>query len=201
MFKFFKRQSEDISRVEPGFEEGERHTPWTGVVLLIIMFIAGLFFGWRAIDDLARVPSRPVDLSYCSERFATADTTYRSTSVTSPIMYEKPGYYDRYGMYTSEEPPCIFNDLEIAAGIPALDQERRAVLKEIRESVGTERQDYERARQRREELESQYNLRLQERQAGLPSATPEVLADLQNKIAAASQEEQRLSILLHQKIS
>src|SRR3989338_1622016 len=201
MFKFFKRQSEDISRVEPGFEEGERHTPWTGVVLLIIMFIAGIFFGWRAIDDLARVPSRPVDLSYCSATYATSETTYRPSFVSSPIVPEEPGYYQKYGTYSPEEPPCSFNDLEIAAGIPALDQEHRSILKAIHDSVGTERQDYERVRQRREELESQYNLRLQERQAGLPSATQEVLMDLQSKIAVASQEEQRLSILLDQKIS
>src|SRR3989344_5056725 len=175
MFKFFKRQTEDISRTEPGFEEGERRTPWTGVVLLIIMFIAGLSFGWRAVDDLARVPSRPVDLSHCSTQYATFETTYRPAFVSSPIALEDPNYYAKYGTYAPEEPVCVFNDLENAAGIPELDQKRRAILKAIRDAVSTDRQDYERARQRREELESQYNLRLQERQASIPSATPEAL--------------------------
>jgi len=201
MFKFFKRQSEDISRVEPGFEEGERRTPWTGVVLLIIMFIAGLSFGWRAVDDLARVPSRPADLSFCSTQYATYETIYRPSYISSPIAPEAPGYYEKYGTYTPEEPPCVFNDLENAAGISELDQKRRAILKAIRDAVSTERQDYERARQRREELESQYNLRLQERQASIPSATPEALAEFQRQISAASQEEQRLSVLVDQKIA
>src|SRR3989338_5007824 len=121
--KFFSPRSPDtISRLEPGFEETERRTPWTGVLLLIIMFIAGLFFGWRAVDDLSRVPSRPIDLSYCSANYATTETTYRPALVSSPIFPEEPGYYQKYGAYSTEEPPCSFNDLETASGIPALDQ-------------------------------------------------------------------------------
>ena len=196
--KFFSpRSSDTISRLEPGFEETERRTPWTGVLLLIIMFIAGLFFGWRAVDDLSRVPSRPADLSYCSSRYGTYKTEYQPTSIRSPLSESASVYY---GKYSSDEAPCNFNDLEQSHGIPDAMNQRRAVLEAIRNAPNTERQYYERARQRREELSSQYDLRLQERQAGVPSATPESLAFLQQQVAAADREEQRLSALLDQKI-
>ena len=165
------------------------------------MFVAALFFGWREVDVWSRVPLRPADLSYCSTNYATIETIYRPSSVSSPLTREAPDYYGKYGAYTSVEPPCIFSDLEIAAGIPAIDSEHRVVLKAIRAALGTERQDYERARQRREELESQYNLRLQERQAEIPSATMDSLSELQQKINQAGQEEQRLSAVLDQKIA
>ena len=48
MLKFWKKKEEEISRENPGFEESEHQTPKAGVILLIVMFIAGLFFGWRA---------------------------------------------------------------------------------------------------------------------------------------------------------
>jgi hypothetical protein len=201
MFRWLRKGQEDISRTEPGFEEAERRTPLTGVVLLVIMFIAGLFFGWRAIDDLARVPSRPVDLSFCSASYVTNETAYRPSAVRSPLAYPEFGYEGPYGAYALEEPPCSFNDLEVAAGIPALDQQRRAILRSIRDAMGTERQDYERARQRRQALASEYDRRLQERQAGVPSVTSEVLSDLRQNLNQASEEEQRLGVVLDQKIA
>ena len=42
MFNFFKKNPEVISRTTPGYEEAERRTPTTGVILLILMFIAGI---------------------------------------------------------------------------------------------------------------------------------------------------------------
>ena len=68
MLKFWKKKEEEISRENPGFEESEHQTPKARVVLLIVMFIAGLFFGWRALDDVGRIPSPPQALSACAYR-------------------------------------------------------------------------------------------------------------------------------------
>ena len=62
-------KKEEISRVTPGFEESERKTPKAGYLLLLAMFVATLFFGWRATDALQDVPTKPESLSSCASPF------------------------------------------------------------------------------------------------------------------------------------
>lgn len=168
--RFFVQTPEVISRTEPGFEEGEHRTPWTGVVLLVVMFIAGLFFGWRALDDLARVPEQPPQLSYCSNRYEHPEL------YPSPVSYPADDLPYRPSLaYNGElEPICIWSDLETTHGIPALEEQRRAIIRSIRDENTTERQALVRAVIAREQLERQYDEKLQELQAGVPASSSEI---------------------------
>ena len=72
MFLFSKNKKEEIvDPSRPGYEEEERRTSKAGYLLLLAMFIAAVFFGWRAIDDLQNVPEKPEKLSSCASSFIT----------------------------------------------------------------------------------------------------------------------------------
>lgn len=130
MWNPFRKKIEEISRTNPGFEETEKRTPKAGILLLIIMFIAGMFFGWSALDDLARIPSKPTALSNCSYSF-------RSAYVRGEIVssYESPTLYEEYPDYkTKSYDPyqnCLFNEIEKENSIPELFEKRQPVQKEI----------------------------------------------------------------------
>src|SRR3989344_592643 len=129
MLHFFKKQPENISRTTPGFEESERKTPKTGAILLIVMFFAGLFFGWRALDDLASIPSRPAPLSSCSYRYSSAYVADAGVKPYAP----RPLYYD-YGNYRgdyADTSQCQLTELEKTQGIPQLLEKRRPIEEEL----------------------------------------------------------------------
>lgn len=121
MFKLFKKDAE-ISRTTPGFEEDERKVPKTGILLLIIMFIAGLFFGWRALDDVASLPQQPEQISYCGDQYH--GQTLIAERIVSPAQTDPLYGVNYYNQFTLTG--CKFNQLEVAAGIPALIDERNA---------------------------------------------------------------------------
>lgn len=124
MFNIFRKKPDEISRTAPGFEETERKTPKTGVVLLIVMFIAGVFFGWRALDDMGRIPAEPALLSYCAYRY---EPGYLEESFTRPF---KP--YPLYYPYDERSADCNFNEIEKEHGVPALIEKRMPLEKELR---------------------------------------------------------------------
>lgn len=196
MALFFRQKKSDaISRSEPGYEEGERHTPWTGVILLLIMFVAGLLFGWRAVDDLARVPTAPASLSLCSEPYLDR-ADYQGPIVTSPVD-ERFAFSPKF---VTEDTPCEYNDLEITHGIPALIDQKKNIEKQLFDALAEDQAQYNSAAQKRQALESQYNLRLQEIQAGVPAPVgAPTLATLQTQVAEALNEEIRLQQLLSSK--
>lgn len=123
----FGGKTEEISREKPGFEETERRTPKAGVALLILMFIAGMYFGWFALDDLSRVPETSPALSHCGYRYQSENSYYPSTPIRSPIA--EP-YYDEFGnskpyyYYGDSSRNCAFNDLEELHNIPELIKKR-----------------------------------------------------------------------------
>ncbi|MEK9175743.1 MAG: zinc ribbon domain-containing protein [Patescibacteria group bacterium] len=167
MFTFWKTKDLEISRTIPGFEEDERKVPKTGLLLLIIMFIAGLFFGWRALDDVAHLPSQPELISYCANQFK--GQTLIVERIVSPPETEFLYGIDYYNKYTLSG--CKFNQLEISAGIPALIDEKNLLTKE-REPLLTE---YNRTinqlqdvRYRIERSREEYNVGLQEKTANVP---------------------------------
>ncbi len=200
MFGRKPKQDDQISRIEPGYEEGERHTPWTGTVLLVIMFIAGLIFGWRAVDDLARVPARPQDLSSCSAPYV--PDSYHGplvppSPISEPVVPRSVG-----GNYPlNEAPPCQWSDLEVQAGIPALDDQRRAILKRFAQDEVTLQQQYQSASDKAQSLEVQYNLHLQEVQANAPTISPQELSDLQKQVNDAVAAQTQLGQQLDQKVA
>lgn len=164
MFKFFRRKkTEEISRTTPGFEETERRTPKTGIILLIIMFIAGLFFGWRALDDVSRIPNAPPSLSSCSYRYR--DSVYLAKSPVRP--YEAPYLYYEY----DDSSRCTFSELEKAHNIPQLFEPRKpfeAELRSVFEQLNTVNQSLNEARARLRQATGEYEVGLEERQAKVP---------------------------------
>ncbi|MEX2033056.1 MAG: zinc ribbon domain-containing protein [Candidatus Colwellbacteria bacterium] len=132
MLNFLRHSKrEEISRITPGFEEKEKQTPRAGWLLLIIMFVVGLFFGWRALDDLARLPDQPEPLSSCSYNY---ETGYLIESPVRPVnlppLYNKDAYYDSYYEYDQSDLRCQFNEIEEANGVSAIWSEREPLAKE-----------------------------------------------------------------------
>jgi len=166
MIRFWKKKEETISRENPGFEEDERRTPKTGLLLLLVMVVAGLFFGWRALDDIARLPQAPEVLSYCSAGFR------GQTLLADRIVFsvEPPIFYDEryYTKYTDESIQCQFNELEKQAGVSVIFLERDAALKEtkpLRDSLDEKTAQLNEVRYQIERITREYSVGLDERSA------------------------------------
>lgn len=168
MLKFWKKKEEEISRENPGFEEDERKMPKTGLLLLLVMVIAGIFFGWRALDDIARLPQAPEPLSYCSERFH--GNTFLFGRITAPV--EPPALYDEqyYVKYRDESTYCQFNALEKQAGVPVIFLERDVILKETkpaRDALAEKNARLNEVRYQIERITREYGIGLEERSANI----------------------------------
>jgi hypothetical protein len=183
--------SGDISRVTPGFEEKEQRTPIAGYFLLLIMFIAALFFGWRAIDDLKDVPQKPPQISHCARPFI---------SYGWEDYWRYGGYHDYYLPYESyedpydpftpvakkEQPPCQFSSVENSFNIPPVFEKRKATDREFQEfqrKLNTVSRDLGKA-------ERDYGLGLQETVAGEERKlypTPEIQQQIES-LRAQKQE-------------
>ena len=99
MWPFSKKQETTGDTV--GFEIGEKQTPFLGKVLLLILTIVLLFFGWRGMEDLKRVPESPERLSNCFVRVR-PNTTIQNF----------PTYFFTYNSQ------CNFSSYENEAGVP-----------------------------------------------------------------------------------
>jgi predicted RNA-binding Zn-ribbon protein involved in translation (DUF1610 family) len=170
MFNFLRKKPENISRTTPGFEESERKTPKAGTLLLIVMFIAGLFFGWRALDDLGSIPAKPSQLSSCAY-------TFRSAYVAGPVVrpYEPPSLYRDYGDPRGESQyletsKCQLTSFEQSRGIEPLLEKRRPIEAELQKlraklaAIGNSLWDIA---QQRERLTREYGVGLQEKQGNV----------------------------------
>ena len=101
MWPFSKKQKTTGDTV--GFEPEEKPTPFLGKALLFILTIVLLFFGWRGMEDLKRVPDSPERLSNCFVRVQ-PNTTIQDFST---YLFS----------YNSQ---CNFSSYESEAGVPAL---------------------------------------------------------------------------------
>lgn len=168
MFNLFKKNQEDISRTTPGYEETERHTPKAGVILLILMFIAGISFGTYAMDDLSNIPDRPTALSNCSYKYQT-DTNGQSLYKRYPSYYQEDmirslAYEDSSSCVTNLSP------LEEEKGVGALFERRIAIERQIDPIVA----EYTKVDASVSAIQTQidrttgeYGVGLQEKQAGI----------------------------------
>jgi len=113
----------EVKDKAPGYEETERSTPKAGYILLFAMFIAAVFFGWRALDDLHNVPQKPQSLSYCASSFI----EYRWGDVGGFIYDFSPAPLDFYDVRpkTLSNTDCVFSPLEVKHGIPAVFEKRK----------------------------------------------------------------------------
>ncbi|MBI3335058.1 MAG: hypothetical protein HY001_00985 [Candidatus Portnoybacteria bacterium] len=158
--QFFKKKEEYISRTAPGFEESERKTTKAGIILLLVMVIVGTFFGWRALDDLGRIPDEPARLSDCSYRYR--ENIYLEESSVRPAE-PYPLYYER-----EDSSRCIFNDLEKASVIPSLIAKRIPLEKElttINDQLIEVQRSLQEIRYQLGQATQEYSVGLQEQQA------------------------------------
>lgn len=159
---FFSKKENHISRVTPGYEETERQTPKTGYILLLAMFVAALFFGWRAIDDLQNVPTVPESLSFCASPFLTyswEDSWRGHHGYYYLPSYERSSYTSERNPYTNQAQGCVFSSYEKKYGVPAVFEKR----KQLDEALGASIQAFDNAANQLSEQERQYNLGLQEK--------------------------------------
>ncbi len=131
MFSFL-RKNQGVSDALSHTGETERATPKAGYLLLLVMIIASLMFGWRALDDLANVPMRPEPLSSCAYQFLTVDWEdigrFRNDAYYTPLFLEGP-YYPR-----QEKPVCAFSAIEARFGVSEVYERRFAVELQLRNS-------------------------------------------------------------------
>lgn len=194
----FRKKEEEISRINPGYEEhGERKTPKAGIVLLFLMFAAGLFFGWIALDDLSRLVAAPEPLSACS--FEYQDGQISGFNLGGPY---RRNYYDNSYYYGNYQKNCVFNEIEKRYRIPELIEKRAPYIQNINSAQGSlsEAQNllYQ-AQNRRSSLERSYGIGLQERQAGLSEQVYSVSPEVQAQINEALAEESRLNNLISER--
>lgn len=155
----------------PGYEEEERKTPKAGYILLLFMFVAALFFGWRAIDDLKDVPQQPDRLAYCASPFITYDwQDYNrfDSQFRSSIRFAYP---------QSKDEICVFSSFEKKYGVPEIYNQWKTKNDELRE---VERKLSEVARQLSSSSQD-YDIGLQEKIAREPKPifpTPETKKDI-----------------------
>lgn len=189
---FFEKKSpeDNISRVTPGYEETERQTPKAGYVLLLAMFAAALFFGWRAISDLQDVPTKPESLSSCASGFITYSSweDFGIFRYHQPYAYEPPRLLSIAEKAAPEKPKCVFSGFEKMHGIPAIYEQydlKNEELNQQRNNLGQTTADIA-------NYENQYSLSLQEIVAGAES--PIYLApEIRQKILALRDRQNAVS--------
>ncbi|MBI1838891.1 MAG: hypothetical protein HYR95_01130, partial [Candidatus Colwellbacteria bacterium] len=190
--RIFHLKEREVSRTEPGFEEMERKTPKTGIILLIIMFALGLSFGWVAVDDLARVPAMPPELSSCSNRYLSEGSSYDSTPIYSRL---EESYPDSRKYFYDDSRNCQFNDLENQNGIPALISKRLPLedqLRVVSEKYNNTQNTLQETRRQVQDLRSKYGIGLEEKQANIPNKIFPVTPDIQNQILKLGETEKGL---------
>lgn len=168
MFLFFRSKTkEEVNTTSPGYEEQEQKTPKAGYILLFFMFVTALFFGWRALDDLRDVPSRPELLSHCAQEFLT--TKWEDIGRYQYLNY--PVYELAYPTKESRlvdfkpqaEPPCIYSVYETRYDIPVRMERHRSYNRELQDvEIKLGRMDTDIA-----ELDRAYDMALQEKMANV----------------------------------
>ncbi len=120
-----------------GYDEQEKRTPIAGYVLLIAMFVASVFFGWRALDDLQNVPARPELLSHCAAPFLSFtwedygrgyESNFRDISYGSVPVGLEPRIAYKSPVPAGDVPQeqCVFSGIEAKYNIPSIFEGRKA---------------------------------------------------------------------------
>lgn len=122
LFKKSKKLPETISRITPGYEETERRTPTTGIILLILMFVVGLFFGSYAMSDIAGIPDKPDMLTDCAYRYQKRGSTIAIPAELSRYNSVPDEYL--FAFDTSADCLTRLSSFETAGGIAPLLQQR-----------------------------------------------------------------------------
>lgn len=127
---WFGKKGEKVDQ-DRGYEEQEYKTPKAGYVLLLAMFVAAVFFGWKAIDDLQDVPKKPELLSYCANPFVEFNWEDQSRYRYSEYPLSRP-VYESYDYSSKIKDGCAFSFYEVKYGVPAVFEKRKTSDLELR---------------------------------------------------------------------
>lgn len=170
MFNIFKKnQTEEISRTTPGYEETERRTPKAGIILLILMFIMGVYFGLYAMDDLSNIPTRPAPLSNCAYKYQTNADGQLLYGTKAPAFFTEDIIrslaYENSSMCVTHLSP-----FEETGGVAALFNRRIAIeqqIEPITKEYLTLEQGVSALQAQIDRATADYGVGLQEKQAGI----------------------------------
>lgn len=184
MFNFFSKKTEEISRTTPGFEETERRTPKTGIILLIAMFIAGTWSGWYALNDLSRIPAAPQPISYCGQAYA-------SNGMSQPISYYGQPYASSGMPELGTDPKCNFNDIEKKSSVLAIFQKKGPLEKEkgdIEAELNSVSSSLYNTQNQIKKLTVEYGVGLQEKETAVPAPVFQISSQQEQLAILKSQE-------------
>lgn len=171
--------NQELEIKNQSYGETEQKTPKAGYILLIIMFVVSLYFGWRALDDLGNVPRKPELLSRCAASFITY-TWEDYGRYPSPEYIYAPAVEPYEFSYPpkQEKPECVFSSFEVAYGVPVIFEKRKS--QDL--ALFNAELDLQKVNRTIDDLERQYNLGLQERIAEEQRKLYPVL-EIQNQLA------------------
>lgn len=148
-----EKTPENVSQI--GFEPEEQPTPFLGKLLLFILSVLLIFFGWRGLEDLGDIPKKPQELSNCfvnpgSRYLGRGEIKKRGT-----VDYGRPDNFPTYYFKNT----CNFSSYEIQAGVP----EKFQIAKEAYAKVDIAQQSVTNIQSQINKYQSQYSPSLLER--------------------------------------
>lgn len=186
----FRKSPSQQSNHEIGFEPEDKPTPLAGKFLLVLMSFLLLFLGFRGLEDVENIVSKPQPLSYCVSGYGTSyQDTYRDK-----LAYP-PEYLDYTDSYSQGRQSCIFSAYERKYNVPEL-YERLQQVQKSQEEIYKQRNELQTTldsiRQAKQDAQRNYDLTLQERQANQPvrSGNAERLVTQIQSLAAEEQQVQ-----------
>ncbi|MCH8741372.1 zinc ribbon domain-containing protein [Patescibacteria group bacterium] len=197
---FRKKQNKQQETI--GFEPEEQKTPLLGRILLVILTVVLLYFGWAGLSDLGKIPERPERLSDCSIRY------YREGRLNhierykgDYLKYDDIGRiqvlrtYDDIGR-TQVLRTCVFSQYEKETGVSSDYKDAQLIWQEkdnfSRSTIEPLQKQLSQLRTQISKKENEYNTSLREVTAGQPpvSKTPE---ELRQELQTFQKQEQSLS--------
>ena len=197
---FGKKQNEKQETI--GFEPEEQKTPLLGRILLIILAIVLLYFGWAGLSDLGKIPTRPERLSDCSLGY------YREGRLShierykgDYLKYDNRLRYDERLKYDDRSRiqvlrTCVFSQYEKEAGVSLDYKDAQLIWQEkenfFRNTIEPTQEQLSQLRTQISRKENEYNTSLREVTAGQPPVgkTPE---ELRQELQALQKQEKSLS--------
>ncbi|MEK7510580.1 MAG: hypothetical protein AAB567_03495 [Patescibacteria group bacterium] len=191
---FFSRSQKKIVESSPsplGFEPEEKPTPFLGKVLLVVLTIVLLFFGWRGLEDLGDIPKEPEQLSQC---FVRVGPKFISRGAVRHMSVNDVESFPTYYFSSNYPQPCIFSSFETEAGVPELFSRARAAYADTE----TAQRKVDNLQSQISNLRFQYDTSLREKVAKEPplsQAPPQIRSQilaLEAKLKSAEIEFQRM---------
>lgn len=192
----FFRKKEGEREEAIGFEPEEQKTPWLGRILLVILAVVLLYFGWVGLSDLGRIPDRPERLSRCSGlEFYKGRIEKIEAERYFNIQYTE---YD-YQTQSQKLAVCVFSSYEVKSGVPDAYKDAQLIWKEKNDIELTELQKLQtqlsEITAQISQKQREYDLSLQEIQAGRPpvgKTSDQLRQELQSLRQQQQQTDQQL---------